>query len=99
LDTNKLVPAPTIYGYKGIPQYQARPVFGSKEVLGIREDTCFDRFGRFGPYGFGYELVIGGSGEGLYTEHEGKKAVWLQGGQINYNEINVPAGLDWSLAQ
>jgi hypothetical protein len=48
LDTNKLVPSSNIYAYNGIPQYQAESVFGSN-FLGIREDTCFERFGRFGP--------------------------------------------------
>ena len=99
LDSEKSVPAPSIYSYSGIPQHQAEPVFGSYNLLGIRGDACFDRFGRFGPYGFGYQLAVGGSGEGIDTEGANKTSVWLQGGQVNYLGINYPDGLDWAKAQ
>ncbi|KAJ5092491.1 hypothetical protein NUU61_007361, partial [Penicillium alfredii] len=39
--------------YPGTQQGFPRPVFGSQEALGLRSDVCTDRYGRYGPYGFG----------------------------------------------
>jgi hypothetical protein len=47
-----------------------------------------NRFGRIGLYEFGYDLVIGGSGEDLHTEHEGNEAILQQASQINCDALN-----------
>ncbi|KAI0009928.1 hypothetical protein F4779DRAFT_335176 [Xylariaceae sp. FL0662B] len=93
IDEAKTIPALDVYAYQGIPQGQAKAALGSYNLLGLREDVCFDRFGRYGPYGLGYDLDVGGTGEGLDTEHEGNEVVWEKTGQINYE------GVDWAAAQ
>jgi hypothetical protein len=93
LDAAKQVPAPDMYAYNGVPQGQPKPAIGSHSVLGLREDVCFDRFGRYGPYGLGYGLKEGGTGEGLETEHEGSEVIWEKNGMVNYH------GVDWADAQ
>ncbi|KAL7950384.1 hypothetical protein V8C42DRAFT_118294 [Trichoderma barbatum] len=93
LDKNNTIPAPSIYAYEGIPQYMPDPAIGSHSIFGIRDDVCFDRFGRYGPYGLGYKLVDGGSDVGIDTESSGSEAVWEQTGQINYGQI------DWADVQ
>lgn len=69
------------------------PSIGSYKVFGIRDDICFDRFGRYGPYGLGYSKEDGGTGAGMNTESSGNGEVWAESGQINY------ANMDWGDAQ
>ncbi|KAK4138788.1 hypothetical protein BT67DRAFT_446813 [Trichocladium antarcticum] len=88
LDEEKKVPVPDLYAYNGLVQGQPEPVIGSHNVLGLRDDICFDRFGRYGPYGLGYSFDEGGSEVGLDTEREGSEAVWEKTGKINYNTID-----------
>lgn len=91
MDDNKTVPAPSIYAYSGIPQHQAEPVFGSYEVLRLRADACFDRFGRFGSYG----LVDGrGSGKGDGTEGDNDTALKFDHDGISNLAFSHPDGLD-----
>ncbi|OTA95040.1 hypothetical protein M434DRAFT_70053 [Hypoxylon sp. CO27-5] len=93
IDEDNTIPAPDLYAYNGVPQGQPKAAIGSYEALGLREDVCFDRFGRYGPYGLGYELELGGTGEALDTEREGSDVVWEKTGKINYE------GVDWAAAQ
>ena len=39
--------------YPGIPANFPRPYAGSYDVVGLDRDVCFDRYSRYGPYGFG----------------------------------------------
>lgn len=93
IDEDKKVPAPELYAYNGVPQGQPKAALGSYDIFGLREDVCFDRFGRYGPYGLGYGLEQGGTGQALDTEQEGNEAVWEKTGKINYE------GVDWAAAQ
>ncbi|KAG6014295.1 hypothetical protein E4U54_005544 [Claviceps lovelessii] len=93
LDKEGTVSPPDVLYYNGIPQHMPDPVIGSHEVLGIRDDICFDRFGRFGPYGFGYAEADGGAGVGQDTEDSNSNIAWAKTGKINYTSI------DWSDAQ
>lgn len=93
LDGDKKVPVPDVYAYNGLVQGQPEPVIGSYSLLGLKDDICFDRFGRYGPYGLGYGSEEGGSGVGLDTEHEGSEVVWEKTGKINYGTV------DWADAQ
>ncbi|PFH55579.1 hypothetical protein XA68_17996 [Ophiocordyceps unilateralis] len=93
LDRENKVPAPSMYAYPGVPQHMPSPVMGSYELLGIRDDVCFDRFGRYGPYGLGYSKLHGGAGVGAETESSGSEEIWAETGQINYNRV------DWGAAQ
>lgn len=93
LDENNTRHAPDIFKYPGVPQHLTAPMFGSYEELGLPHDVCFDRYGRFGPYGYGYEKSEGGLSIGLFTEQEGSEALWEKQGRIDYR------GVDWGDAQ
>ncbi|ORY68768.1 uncharacterized protein BCR38DRAFT_455643 [Pseudomassariella vexata] len=93
LDAKRKVPVPELYAYSGVPQGQAKPALGSYDLLGLREDVCFDRFGRYGPYGLGYPVSEGGTGEATDTEHEASEYVWQKTGKINWDDM------DWAAAQ
>ncbi len=88
LDAEKTVPVPDLYAYDGIVQGQPQPVLGSYQLLGLRDDICFDRFGRYGPYGLGYDTDAGGAHEGIDTEKEGSEEVWEKTGKIDYSRVN-----------
>lgn len=93
LDEHKKVPIPDLYVYNGVPQGISEPALGSYNLLGIRDDICYDRFGRYGPYGLGYALRDGGVGEGMDTENEGSEHVWKKSGKIDYHKM------DWGKLQ
>ncbi|GJN76227.1 hypothetical protein PLICBS_010339 [Purpureocillium lilacinum] len=93
LDEENRISPPDIYAYDGLPQHMPDPALGSYDLFGIRDDVCFDRFGRYGPYGLGYDKLQGGTGVGTETESSGSDAIWAETGQINYNQV------DWGKAQ
>jgi hypothetical protein len=62
--------------------------FGSYEVLGLRDDVCWDRFGRFGPYGYGYQRNEGGLGLADRSEKVGSGKVWKQQPKVDWRNIN-----------
>lgn len=93
LDPENKIPAPSLYAYEGVPEHIPDPAIGAYDIFGIRDDICFDRFGRYGPYGLGYRLVRGGTSIGLDTENSGSDEVWKVSGQINYGRV------DWGDAQ
>ncbi|KYK60679.1 hypothetical protein DCS_01817 [Drechmeria coniospora] len=93
LDRDHRIPAPAIYAYDGVPWHMPDPALGSYELLGINGDVCFDRFGRYGPYGLGYSKLRGGAGVGMDTENSDSDQVWAATGQINYHRV------DWGYAQ
>ncbi|KAK3995132.1 hypothetical protein QBC44DRAFT_33895 [Cladorrhinum sp. PSN332] len=93
LDKENTIPVPDLYAYNGIVQGQPDPVMGSYNLLGIKDDICFDRFGRYGPYGLGYSFDEGGAQVGTDTEQADNEAVWKKTGKINYSKI------DWGDAQ
>ncbi|CAK7267760.1 hypothetical protein SEPCBS57363_002754 [Sporothrix epigloea] len=94
LDDAKKVPVPDLWAYPGVPQGQPEPLFGSHSLLGIRNDVCFDRFGRYGPYGLGYSKEEGGTGLALDTENAGAEHIWsTKSGKIDYSNV------DWASAQ
>jgi hypothetical protein len=59
--------------------------------LGFRDDICFDRFSRYGPYGLDYKQR--GSGVRIVRESEGNEHVWVRFRHFDY------AALSWSDAQ
>lgn len=88
LDRENKVPAPDLYAYNALPKHMPDPAIGSYKVLGIRDDICFDRYGRYGPYGLGYSKEEGGLGVGFDTEGLQSGDVWTRSGKINYNGVN-----------
>lgn len=93
IDPDGQVPAPDLYAYNGIVQGQPDPVIGSYNLLGLRDDICWDRIGRYGPYGLGYGQEDGGMYEGVDIEKEDSDVVWSQTGKIDYSSV------DWMDAQ
>lgn len=76
LDANEHVRIPQVHYYEGVPKGQPDAVMGSHEVLGLRNDMCFERFGRLGPYGYGYSVKRGGTGAGMTGERKGADDMW-----------------------
>lgn len=96
LDINERVRIPRVHAYEGIPRGQPDAVMGSHEVLGLRNDMCFERFGRLSPYGYGYSVKRGGTGAGMNGEREGADDVWKakdSAPEVDYNKVR------WSDAQ
>jgi hypothetical protein len=89
LDADNRITAPSIYAFSGLPQHGTEPLFGSYDVLGIRKDVCFDRYGRYGPYGLGYTMDQGGSGLGLHGDRNWTEAIWMNSGQIDWRRIDL----------
>ncbi|KAK3114380.1 hypothetical protein LTR53_007380 [Teratosphaeriaceae sp. CCFEE 6253] len=94
LNNKTQVEVPQLLAYKGVTQGFPDPVMGSQALLGLRDDLCFERYGRLGPYGYGYSRKFGGSGAGMEAEREGSDEVWgAEGQEIDYRIVN------WAQAQ
>ncbi|KAF2209064.1 hypothetical protein CERZMDRAFT_100815 [Cercospora zeae-maydis SCOH1-5] len=78
---------PLLLGYEGVPRGFPDPIYGSYELLGLRSDVCFERYGRLGPYGYGYSKKFGGSGAGMEGEKEGSEQVWGDELEIDYRNV------------
>ena len=94
LDERKETRIPQVHVYEGMPKGMPDPVIGGHKILGLRNDVCFDRFGRLGPYGFGYSLRRGGTGTGMDGEREGAEDMWTREGgsvEVDYREIRWAA--------
>ena len=90
LDLENSIQIPQVRYYKGIPYGLPNAVMGSYAVLGLRDDICFERFGRLGAYGYGYSIKRGGSGAGLEGDREGAEDMWAEDKnmtKIDYSEI------------
>ncbi|KAK4939114.1 hypothetical protein LTR28_009440 [Elasticomyces elasticus] len=81
------VTVPQLLTYNGIPRGFPDNVMGSYEVLGLRDDICFERYGRLGPYGYGYSRKWGGSGAGMEGDREGAAQVWGDQLEIDYRTV------------
>ena len=84
LDNKTKTEIPQIMAHEGIPKGFPDPVMGSYDLFGLRNDVCFERFGRLGPYGFGYSRKYGGSGAGMEGEQDGSEQVWGDQMEVNY---------------
>jgi len=93
LDAENTMRVPGIRYYDGRPKGFPDHIVGSYETLSLPEDICFDRFGRYGPYGLGYSPRQGGVGRGDVGDTEGADVVWAGGSQIDYRKV------DWADAQ
>ncbi|PHH55036.1 hypothetical protein CFIMG_007576RA00001 [Ceratocystis fimbriata CBS 114723] len=84
---------PPLHVYDGRPHGFPDHATGSYEVLSLPENICLDRYGRYGPYGFGYSIREGGLGAGEYGDVEGMDSVWKQASKVNWHNT------DWADAQ
>jgi len=93
LDLEATVRIPQLRYYQGRPSGFPDNVMGSYELLGLPEDICFERYGRLGPYGYGYSLKYGGTGTGEHGDAEGSDTVWaddnsgLSVTQVDYRKV------------
>ncbi|CAK7566028.1 MAG: hypothetical protein SEPTF4163_003961 [Sporothrix epigloea] len=88
IDEANTVSVPPLRYFEGRPNGFPQNVMGSYELLSLPEDICFERFGRFGPYGYGYSVRKGGLGVGEYGEREGADAVWDGAHRVDYRKVN-----------
>ncbi|EXJ58799.1 hypothetical protein A1O7_06229 [Cladophialophora yegresii CBS 114405] len=93
LDVANTVSIPQVRMYEGIPRGFPDVVMGSAKMLGLRDDICYDRFGRLGPYGLGYSINRGGSGAQQEGEREGADLVWQETPEVDWR------GIHWSEVQ
>ncbi|KAL8819022.1 MAG: hypothetical protein Q9191_007819 [Dirinaria sp. TL-2023a] len=96
LDLNGLVRIPKVHYYEGNTRGFPDPVMGSHDVLGLRNDICFERFGRLGAYGYGYSVRRGGVGAGLHGDRDGADDMWLD--NENVTEVNY-SNIQWAKLQ
>ncbi|KAF1960054.1 hypothetical protein CC80DRAFT_590383 [Byssothecium circinans] len=87
LDANDTITIPSLRAYEGVADGIPENVMGSYELFGLRNDVCFERFGRLGPYGMGYSKRRGGNGAAMEGDREGIEAVWQKTGEIDYREV------------
>ncbi|KAL2757534.1 hypothetical protein ACRALDRAFT_1039796, partial [Sodiomyces alcalophilus JCM 7366] len=93
IDRHNKVRVPPIRYYEGRPKGFPEHVLGSYDLLGLPEDICYERYGRYGPYGLGYSVRSGGLGVGEYGEMEGSESVWEKDGKVNFAKV------DWADTQ
>ncbi|KAI1501728.1 hypothetical protein F5X99DRAFT_381508 [Biscogniauxia marginata] len=93
IDKGNKVRVPPIHYYDGRPNGFPEAVLGSYELIGLPEDICFERYGRYGPYGFGYSAKNGGLGIGQHGEKEGFESTWDKVPQVDWRTI------DWADTQ
>ena len=96
MDNESFIRIPQVHAYAGVPSGQPDSVMGSHQVLGLRDDVCFDRFGRLAPYGYGYSIKRGGTGAGMNGEREGSDGMWKGAGtpqEVDYRYVR------WAEAQ
>jgi hypothetical protein len=87
LNAANTISIPRVRMYEGIPKGFPQAVMGSGQVLGLRQDVCFDRFGRLGPYGLGYSINRGGSGAQQEGEREGVDLVWQEAPEVDFRDV------------
>ncbi|KAI1383173.1 uncharacterized protein F4822DRAFT_419549 [Hypoxylon trugodes] len=88
IDKANKVRVPPIRYYEGRPNGFPEAVLGSYELLGLPEDICFERYGRYAPYGFGYSVRSGGLGTGEHGEKEGFESTWDKVAQVDWKGTN-----------
>ncbi|KAG0125638.1 hypothetical protein HOY82DRAFT_571435 [Tuber indicum] len=90
---------PEVRTFEGIPEGMPTAVFGSHSLLGLKDDLCFDRYGRYGSYGYGYSKDNGGLGVAEWDGNitDGGETGWGQG-SMPVKEIDW-RGIDWGRLQ
>lgn len=94
LDAKEKVQIPSMRVYNGVTQGTPENVIGSYDLLGLREDVCFERFGRLGPYGLGYSKRRGGTGAAMEGDREGSAKVWEQSPEVDFRQVKWGEALD-----
>ncbi|KAF2479894.1 hypothetical protein BDY17DRAFT_348515 [Neohortaea acidophila] len=87
LNASNKAEIPQLLVYPGVPRGFAEPAYGSHDLFGLRNDICFDRFGRYGPYGYGYSRSSGGLGAGINGHRDGAQEVWGGSLEVDYSKV------------
>jgi hypothetical protein len=87
LDQEHKIRVPDVRVFEGTPDGMPDSVMGSHDLIGVRNDVCFDRFGRLGPYGLGYAKKKGGSGAGMDGDREGIQNIWGETGHVDFRNV------------
>lgn len=93
IDKEKKVRVPPVRYFEGRPNGFPEHIIGSYELLNLPEDICFDRYGRYAPYGFGYSVATGGLGVGEHGEKEGLESTWDTVSRVKWEHT------DWAEVQ
>lgn len=93
IDADGKVRVPPLRYYNGRTYGFPEHVSGSYEILKLPEEICFERYGRYGPYGFGYSQGMGGLSTGEHGENEGFESVWEKTPRVDYRSV------DWADVQ
>ncbi|KAI1356434.1 hypothetical protein F5Y01DRAFT_267310 [Xylaria sp. FL0043] len=88
LDLENSVRVPPIRYYDGVPNGFPDAVLGSQELFGFPEDLCFERYGKYGPYGLGYSARSGGLGAGEHGDREGFESTWEKVPRVDWRSMN-----------
>ncbi|KAF2461468.1 hypothetical protein BDY21DRAFT_332257 [Lineolata rhizophorae] len=87
LDDEETIRIPMLQSYPGVTSGMPDNVMGSYDIFGLRDDVCFERFGRLGPYGLGYGRNLGGTGAGMEGDREGIDDVWALNAEVDFREV------------
>lgn len=87
LDEEERVPAPDVYAYPGIPANMTAPYWGTYENLKFTPNICWERFGRFGPYGYSYDPAEGGLGLSNNSVRTGADKVLDRFDNVDYRKV------------
>ncbi|KAG6015004.1 hypothetical protein E4U54_004470 [Claviceps lovelessii] len=93
IDVAGKIRVPPLRYYNGRPHGFPEHVSGSYEVLKLPEEICFERYGRYGPYGFGYSKRNGGLSTGEHGDMQGFDSVWETTPRVDYRQV------DWADVQ
>lgn len=88
LDDNDTISVPDVYAYPGVPEIYPEPFYGSYSTLGMRDDVCFERFGRLGAYGYGDPASNLKDHIGSKSEKVGSEKVFEKIGHTDYSNVN-----------
>ena len=89
LDDGNKIPAPAVWAYDGVPQQAPEPMLGSHDAVDLNKDVCFDRYGRYAGYGFGYEAEQGGTGFGIHGDMESTDLSLRNQSRIDWRKIDL----------
>jgi Protein of unknown function (DUF3405) len=84
LDWENKIQIPSVRVFNGVPSGFPDPVMGTNSLMGMRDDVCYDRFGRLGPYGLGYSLTRGGTGAATQGDRDGADEVWREVPEVDF---------------
>jgi hypothetical protein len=93
LDDEEKIPGLDVFSYPGVPQNMTEAFIGGQGELGLTNNHCFERFGRYGPYGYGYEPELGGLGLAKLSENQGVDKIWDMSPKVDFRNM------DWGKVQ